>query len=85
MSCYQNLTEYDFASDKKEPKLKARLMLQMVDAINNTHLRPLGEDHIKVQCVTCHRGVNKPWLTAETLLTNSSDNPGLYQRLFLSD
>ena len=63
----QPLTEYDFASDEKELKSKARLMLRMVDTINDTHLKPLSDDHIKVQCVTCHRGLNKPWLTADTL------------------
>ncbi len=36
----QPLPEYDFASDEKELKSRARLMLEMVDAINNTHLAP---------------------------------------------
>jgi len=71
----QPLTEYDFASDEKELKSKARLMLRMVDTINNTHLKPLGDDHIKVQCVTCHRGVNKPWLTAD-ILTMAAEEGG---------
>ena len=71
----QPLPEYDFVSDEKELKSKARLMLGMVDAINNSHLAPLGADHVKVQCVTCHRGVNKPLMTAD-VLTMAADEGG---------
>jgi tetratricopeptide (TPR) repeat protein len=63
----QALTEYDFASDEKELKGKARLMMKMVNAINTTHLSGLGEDRTQVRCVTCHRGLNQPALTGDVL------------------
>ena len=34
----QDLAQYDFESDEKPPKLKAREMLRMVAAINGEHL-----------------------------------------------
>lgn len=57
------LSEIDFASDEKHPKEVARVMIRMVDAINNTHLPKIGDDaseRLEVQCVTCHRGQPKP-------------------------
>jgi Photosynthetic reaction centre cytochrome C subunit len=61
------LADFDFASDEKEHKQKARLMLQMADAINQDHLVPMWEefgDHPGpdswVRCVTCHRGKTEP-------------------------
>jgi hypothetical protein len=47
----QPMTEYDFASDEKELKGKARLMLEMVNTINSTLLSGLGEDRKEVMCV----------------------------------
>ena len=63
----QPLTEYDFASDEKELKSSARLMMKMVNSINTSHLAELGEDRVEVRCVTCHRGVNKPALIGDVL------------------
>lgn len=59
----QPIFEFDFASDEKETKRKARTMLAMVAAINGEHLPKLGEepdDLVKVECVTCHRGAPRP-------------------------
>lgn len=72
----QPLTGYDFASDEKELKGKARLMLEMVNTINGQHLAELGEDRTEVKCVTCHRGVNKPELTG-SLLAAAADEGGV--------
>jgi len=63
----QPLTSYDFASDEKDLKQTARLMLRMTRSINEEKLAPLGEDHVQVQCVTCHRGLRKPRTTAQEL------------------
>ncbi len=69
----QNLTEYDFASDDKALKKKARVMLKMVNEINQTHLAQYGEDRVKVQCITCHRGVSKPRQIGEELALAASE------------
>lgn len=55
------LEGFDFASDEKETKRTARVMLQMVQAINRTHL-PKTEraGFSEVTCATCHRGITKP-------------------------
>ena len=49
----------DAASDDKQTKKTARVMMKMVGDINNTFGSQLGKpaaDVVKVQCVTCHRG-----------------------------
>jgi len=59
----QPLNTYDFASDDKPMKLKAREMLRMSAAINDTYLAELPERRepsVRVTCVTCHRGVTRP-------------------------
>ena len=56
-----SLKDFDFASDEKETKRKARAMLRMVDAINQQYiakLDPPAANH--VECVTCHHGLGKP-------------------------
>jgi len=56
-----SLEGYDFASDAKETKRTARVMLRMVGAINDEFLPSTErEDLVEVSCVTCHRGVLKP-------------------------
>ncbi len=57
------LSTYDFASDDKPMKLKAREMLKMVSAINGDYLAQLPErrqPNVSVTCNTCHRGVSRP-------------------------
>lgn len=49
----------DTASDAKQTKKTARVMMKMVADINNTIGSQLGKpaaDVVKVQCITCHRG-----------------------------
>jgi hypothetical protein len=51
----------DFASDGKDEKRTARVMLKMVDDINKSYIDKLGQANaIQVQCVTCHRALSKP-------------------------
>ena len=59
----QPFSEYDFASDDRPEKQKARAMLQMVQSINNEHLAGLPHrtaPNVQVTCMTCHGGINRP-------------------------
>ena len=59
----QPLRTFDFVSDEKPTKLKAREMLRMVMAINGEHLAGLddrADPPIEVNCATCHRGLTRP-------------------------
>lgn len=59
----QPLSSFDFKSDQKPEKNKARDMLRMVGAINGEYLAKLPSrrsPQINVACVTCHRGVALP-------------------------
>jgi len=59
----QPLSSFDFPSDKKPEKAKAREMLRMVGAINGEYLTKLADrrtPQISVACATCHRGVAEP-------------------------
>src|SRR5438477_455737 len=49
----------DFATDEKPPKKTARVMITMMNHVNETLATGLGKpaaDITKVQCATCHRG-----------------------------
>ncbi len=65
------LDTFDFASDEKEMKQKARLMLQMVMQINGELVPRLDEveatTRVEVRCVTCHRGLRQPMLIQDVL------------------
>ena len=51
----------DFAADDKDEKKTARLMLQMVAAINHDYISKVPKTApIQVQCVTCHHGLAQP-------------------------
>lgn len=61
------LSTYDFASDEKLTKRKARVMLGMVQDINGKYLTELPTDdeqaaptRLRVECRTCHRGQPRP-------------------------
>jgi tetratricopeptide (TPR) repeat protein len=59
----QPLSSFDFASDEKPTKNKARTMLRMVGAINGEYLTKLENRRtppVNVACMTCHRGVAVP-------------------------
>ena len=60
----------DFSLDDKPEKKTARVMMQMMQEINDKYVSTL-EDHsnppIQVQCITCHRGISHPRPLADVL------------------
>ena len=59
------LEGFDFASDGKETKKVARVMMRMTQEINTRLLPQTGRSPLtEVRCMTCHRGVAKPELPA---------------------
>jgi tetratricopeptide (TPR) repeat protein len=67
----QPLSSFDFASDEKPTKLKAREMLRMVRDINDRVLPTLperSEPNVSVSCATCHRGLSRPRMTEDVLM-----------------
>lgn len=55
--------EWDYASDEKPAKQKARVMMAMVSDINEVHLSRLeggSESAMTVGCITCHAGRTNP-------------------------
>ena len=67
----QPLRSFDFVSDEKPTKEKARDMLRMVTAINGEHLANLparSDPPLEVTCATCHHGLNKPVTLVDELM-----------------
>lgn len=67
----QPLAQFDFVSDEKATKLKAREMIRMVHEVNDRFLADLpdrGDPPVAVTCVTCHRGVSRPRMVDDILL-----------------
>ena len=68
-----DLMTFDFASDEKPAKEKARLMLNMVKSINEKQLAGLSDwgvpssERLQVTCITCHRGQAKPRMLGDVL------------------
>lgn len=57
----------DMASDEKPTKLTARVMMRMVDHVNEMLASDLGKpaaNVVKVECITCHRGQAVPKVEA---------------------
>lgn len=73
-----DLSKFDFASDEKSHKKKARIMLQMVEAINSKYLSYIGKkgEVLEVTCVTCHHGQPEP-KTIEQVLTAVTEKEGV--------
>ena len=74
----QPLSSFDFPSDQKPEKEKARTMLRMVGAINGDYLTKLAARRtptITVTCATCHRGVTEPRPLQQVVL-NAYDAAG---------
>ncbi len=64
------LNPADFAKDDKPAKEKARVMLRMVQDINDKYLTQLetrATPAVGVQCVTCHRGTTQPRMLQDVL------------------
>lgn len=63
-----SLEGVDFASDEREAKQTARIMMKMVHEINDRLLPKTGEESPgRVRCVTCHRGLEHPETLKEVL------------------
>lgn len=72
-----SLNEMDFASDTKETKRKARVMMQMVEAMNRNYVAKLEPvTTARVDCVTCHHGLEKP-KPLQTLLAEEFEKKDL--------
>ena len=57
----EDLKTFDFASDDKEAKKIARVMMRMTGEINTRLLPEIGRTPVAaVQCITCHHGLVKP-------------------------
>lgn len=79
----QPLTTFDFASDLKTAKQKARIMMNMTADINGKYLSALTEfkDNVLiVKCVTCHRGATQP-TPLEDLLFKAVKEDGLQKAI----
>jgi hypothetical protein len=69
---------FDFKSDDKEPKEKARFMMRMVRDLNTQVLPRVPHRHdppVGVGCVTCHRGLPIP-TTLDRVLAAALDSGG---------
>ena len=74
----QRLSEFDFASDEREAKNKARTMWEMTRTINEEFLTRFGDQRagVEVRCVTCHRGTQHPEMI-ERIVQAKLDEEGL--------
>ncbi len=72
------LHTFDFASDEKPMKQKARLMLEMVSEINSKLVPRLDDieeaKRVNVRCMTCHRGQPQPKLIEDVLDQQLAEN-----------
>ena len=66
----KDFKDFDFVSDAKPAKNKARLMIKMVKNINTQFLATLHDDNsssVQVNCQTCHRGNATPIMLEDQL------------------
>ena len=67
----------DFAADDRDEKKTARVMLRMVAAINHDYVGTIGKaSPIRVECVTCHRGLTQP-RTLNAILAEAAAKDGI--------
>ncbi len=67
----KSLWDNDFVSDEKPAKQTARVMLQMMQEINRSHLAKIKKpapELLQVSCVTCHRRQTRPMSLSQTLI-----------------
>jgi tetratricopeptide (TPR) repeat protein len=75
----QDFSTYDFPSDARPAKNKARTMIKMMDEINGKFLSEVSSNlggSAKVGCVNCHRGIPAP-ITLDERLKMTYDAAGL--------
>ncbi|MEJ2613943.1 MAG: c-type cytochrome [Ignavibacteriaceae bacterium] len=67
----QSQHKFDFSSDDKDNKKKARIMMKMINKINDDYISELKDfgsgNVIKVKCITCHHGLKEPKTLAQEL------------------
>lgn len=71
------LDSFNFVSDEKRTKRAARVMIDMVNHINDEHLADVPErpePHVVVRCETCHRGLNRPRLLSDEMTMYLADS-----------
>ncbi len=76
--CHMEKTDktIDFASDDKQNKKTARVMLQMVATINHDYVSKIETTApAHVECVTCHHGITQP-RTLNAVLSDAIDTQG---------
>src|SRR5262245_30047935 len=74
-----NLEGMDFAVDTKPTKRAAREMMKMVQSLNSgplAALPPRDEPRLKMSCVHCHRGAERPPETMNRELTRIAQAEG---------
>ncbi len=76
-----------FPADDKDAKKTARVMLQMVAAVNHDYISkvikaPPDTPAIQVQCVTCHHGLTQPQ-PLNAVLAESLEKDGLEKTIAL--
>jgi tetratricopeptide (TPR) repeat protein len=75
----KDFSEFDFASDAKPEKAKARVMIKMMNAINTQYLaeaRAPSATSLSVSCATCHHGNPLP-IALEDKLKRTYDAAGV--------
>src|SRR5215472_12213479 len=73
----QPLSTYKFAADDKRAKRVARVMIDMLNHINDEHLADVPDrpmPHVVVRCETCHRGVSRPRLLDDEMQLYLADS-----------
>jgi len=76
---FGDLSTYEWASDDKQTKQIARIMLQMVKNINETELKKISAiraPSINVTCATCHNGKSLPQ-SLDRILADVIKNEGV--------
>lgn len=71
------LDSFNFTSDDKRTKRVARVMIDMLNHINEEHLADVPErpePHVVVRCETCHRGVTRPRLLDDEMQVYLADS-----------
>lgn len=69
--------DLDFPADDKQPKKTARVMLNLVAAVNRDYVGKIGKpEPIRVECVTCHHGLIQP-RTLRAVLAEAIDKQGI--------
>ena len=69
--------EFDYASDDKQTKETARVMMRMVATVNRDYINKVTTTPpIAVQCVTCHHGLAQP-RTLKSVLAEAIEQKGI--------